>query len=108
MNTNAQFYHTLAQFFLEWEMLHSKVVEKLKIHILCSVTVCRKSCRLWDNVEKYGRTGQATYDNRRMRTASWMSKATNTHSKYVILISFPLQQWLHESALMLRFIIFLF
>jgi hypothetical protein len=39
----------------------------------------------------------------RMRTASWMSKATNTHSKYVIIISFPLQQWLHKSALILRF-----
>jgi len=30
-------------------------------------------------------------------------KATNTHSKYVILIAFPLQKWLHESASMLRY-----
>jgi len=38
-------------------------------------------------VEKYCRAGQATYDNtmRRMRTAYWTTKATNTHSECVIL-----------------------
>ena len=29
--------------------------------------------------------------------------ATNTHSQYVILIAFPLQQWLNERASMLRY-----
>jgi len=50
----------------------------------------RKSCRLWDNVEKYGRCGMATDDNkiRRMRFAWWLTKSTSTHSKYVILIAF--------------------
>jgi len=37
-------------------------------------------------VEKYCRAGQATCK----------TKATNTHSEYVILIAFPLQRWLHE------------
>jgi len=32
-----------------------EVGEKLKIHILCSVSFLRKSCRLWDNVEEYFR-----------------------------------------------------
>ena len=32
----------------------------------------------------------------RMRSASCINKATNTHSEYVILIAFPLQQWLYE------------
>jgi len=32
-----------------------------------------------------------------------MPKATNTHSEYVILIAFSLQQWLHERASMLRY-----
>jgi hypothetical protein len=31
-------------------------VEKIKTHILCSVTFLRKSFRLWDNVEEYGWT----------------------------------------------------
>jgi hypothetical protein len=39
---------------------------------------------------------------RRMRFACWIPKATDTHSEYVILNAFPLQQWLHESASMLR------
>jgi len=39
----------------------------------------------------------------RMRFASCIPKATNTHSEYVILIAFPLQQWLNESASMLRY-----
>jgi len=40
---------------------------------------------------------------RRMRIACWIMKATNTHSEYVILITFPLQQWLHESASILGY-----
>jgi len=39
----------------------------------------------------------------RMRTACWIPKATNTHSEYVMLIDFPLQQWLHERASVLRY-----
>jgi hypothetical protein len=57
-----------------------EVVEKTKTHILCSVTFSRKSCRLWDNVEKYGTAGQTTDGNiiRRMRFACWITKATDT------------------------------
>jgi len=38
-----------------------------------------------------------------MRIAFWKNKATNTNSKYVTLIAFPLQQWLHERASRLRY-----
>ena len=30
------------------------------------------------------------------RIAFWITKATNTHSEYVVLIGVPLQQWLHD------------
>jgi len=42
-----------------------KVVEKIKTHILFSIYFLffRKSCRLWDNVEKFCRDKQATDDN---------------------------------------------
>jgi len=33
-----------------------------------------------------------------MHIAGWIHKATNTHLEYVILIAFPLQQWLYEHA----------
>jgi hypothetical protein len=39
----------------------------------------------------------------RMRIACWITKATDTHSEYVIFIAFPLQQWLQESASLLRY-----
>jgi hypothetical protein len=66
-----------------------KIVEKIKTHILCSINFSQKSCRLSDNVEKYGREGEATDDNiiRRMRFACWITKATDTHSEYVVLIA---------------------
>ena len=44
----------LPQFFLESEMFQIKVVDTIKMHILCPITFSRKSCRLWDNVEKCG------------------------------------------------------
>ena len=46
----------------------------------------RKSCPLWDNVERYCRAGQASYDNiiRRMRIGCCIPKATNTLSGHLI------------------------
>jgi hypothetical protein len=44
----------VAEFFLEWEKFEIKFAEKIKIHILWPITFTRKSCRLWDNVAKYG------------------------------------------------------
>ena len=55
-------------------------------------------------MEKYGGARHATYDNiiRRMRIACWTSKATNTHSEYVIPIAFSRQQLFGECASLLR------
>jgi hypothetical protein len=52
-------------------------------------------------VEKYDRAGQAADDNKiqRMRFVCCITKATDTHSEYVILIDFPRQHWLSERAL---------
>jgi hypothetical protein len=70
--------------FLEREMFHKKIAEKIKIHIVRSINFFfRKSCRSWDNVEKYGRGRQATDDNilRCMRFACWVTAArTHTHT----------------------------
>ena len=53
-------------------------------------------------MEKYGTAGQATDDNtiRRLHAACWITKATDTHSEYAILI--VLRQWLSERPSMLR------
>jgi len=54
---------------------------------------------------KFGTAGQATDDNiiRRMRFGCWITKVAYTGSKCVTLTDFPLQQWLHQSASMLRY-----
>jgi hypothetical protein len=62
-------------------MLQVKVVEKIKTRILCAVIFFfRKSCHFLDNVEKYGRVGQATDDSiiLPMRIARWITTATDT------------------------------
>jgi len=64
MKTNIHFLSYLAHFFLECGMCQTKVVEKIKTHVLYTVTIFfRKSCRLGDNVDKYCGAGQATDDN---------------------------------------------
>jgi hypothetical protein len=69
-------------------MFQIKVVEKIKTRILCSITISRKSCSLWDKVKNYG-IPKATDD---MRFASWIAKTTDTYLEYVIHIAFPRKQ----------------
>ena len=92
---------------LEMRSISVKVVEKIKTHILCSIKFSRKSCKLWDNVENYGRAREAIDDNiiRRMRISCSITKATDTHkhSQYVILIAFPQQQLFRKRASLLRY-----
>jgi hypothetical protein len=52
---------------------------------------------MWQNM---ARVSPATI--RRMRCARWITRATDTHSEYVILITFSRQQWLRELASMVR------
>jgi hypothetical protein len=51
-------------------------------------------------VEKYDGAREATYENiiRRMRLASWVTKAANTHSEYLIFTDFPQHGWSHDRA----------
>jgi hypothetical protein len=62
-----------------------------------------KSCHSWGNVEKYGRARQAADNNviRCMHTACWITRATDTHSDYLILIACTWRQGLcnHTSVL---------
>ena len=53
----------LAQFFSEWRMLQTKVVEKIKTHIFMFSNFLQKLFHLRDNVKKYGTARQAADDN---------------------------------------------
>jgi hypothetical protein len=42
-----------------------------------------------------------------MRIPYWITKTTDTHSEYVILIGFPRQQWLREGASVLLLYVYI-
>jgi hypothetical protein len=82
MKNSIHFWPYLAHFFLEWEMLQTKAVKKIKTHFLFNSPFL-KSCCLWANAEKYCRNGQAADDN---TVHAHCKLDTNTHSEYVTLV----------------------
>jgi len=96
MKTTTHFSSHLAQCFLECEMFQTKVVEEIKTYILRSITVSENRAvyvTMWKNTAEPHRAQMTIW---RMCTACWIPKDTDTHSPYVILIAFPLPQWLQE------------
>jgi hypothetical protein len=82
-------------------MFLTNVVEKIKTHIICSVTFLKyKNFAVFEimrkNTVQPDRLQMAIW---RMPIACWIHLATNTHSVYVLLIAFPLHQWLHDRAI---------
>ena len=76
-------------------MFQTKDVEETKTHIVHSVTFSQKSCC----------TAREATDNsitQHRPFACYITKDTNTYSKYVILTAFPRQQVLRERASMLH------
>jgi len=49
----------LAEFFSDWGLFQKKLKKNRNTHFMFN-TSFRKSCSLWDNVEKRCTTGQAT------------------------------------------------
>jgi len=85
------------------KIFQTKVEDKIKIHILCSISFFENRTvydRTWKNMIEPNRQQMAMWSR---RIARWIPTATNTHSEYVILITFPLQYWLNERASLLRY-----
>ena len=100
MMTSTHFLSYSAQCFSKWEMFQTNITEKIKTRSLCLIPFFfQKSCHLWDDVEKYCRARKATMTIWHTGIACWIPKTTNTHSEYVMLVAFPLLQWLHKCAL---------
>jgi hypothetical protein len=103
MKTNIHFLSYLAQFFLDWEMFQTKVVEKITTHVLCSITPPPLQNRavyeiMWKYIIERGRPQMKIWY---MRIACWIPKATNIHSGCVILTA--LLQWLHVRTAVLHY-----
>ena len=73
-----KFWPYLSQFFSEGRMFQSSVVEKIKIYVLCLIFL-KKSCLLWDKVEKHCRAGQTTDDNMAHVHCKLDTKGYKTH-----------------------------
>ena len=82
----------------------------LRIRNFSEQELCRKSKQIfffksglyemtWKSMVQPSRPHIAIW---RMHIWRWIHKATNTHSEYVLIIAFPLQQLLHECASTLR------
>jgi len=68
--------------------------EKIKTHKVCLVTFLPQNRAayetVWENIVELNRSQMTIW---RMRIACRIPKATNTYSKYVIIIAFPPQKW---------------
>jgi len=67
-------------------MIWTKVVLKMKIDILCPITIFENRALyeiMWKNIVQPDRLQIKIW---RMRFACWMPKATNAHSEHVILL----------------------
>jgi hypothetical protein len=91
----------LSVFFL-LRNVYTKVVEKIKAYILGSIIFFNIVIYeiMWKNTVQPDSPLLTIWC---MRIACWTNKAINIHSKYVVLIAFLLQRWLHERSSLLRY-----
>jgi hypothetical protein len=85
---------------LEWKMIKKKRCrENQDSHFMfnkCLLKILPFCEKMSKNIVDPGRP-QMTIQS--LRTAGWIPKSANTHKfRYIILIAFPLQQWLHECS----------
>ena len=83
MKTNIRFRSYLSQFFLDWKMFQTKVVENFETHILCPITFffLENSSvykTMWKNIVERGRPQMTII---RMRFACWIPKSRDTHTQ---------------------------
>jgi hypothetical protein len=84
MKAEVRFLLFLSQFFLEWEVFQTKVVEKFETHILCSITFFFFFNRavyeiMWKNIVELVRPQMTIW---RIHIESWLLKNINKHSEY--------------------------
>jgi len=75
-------------------MLQRKVVEKIKIHILCPAIFFFESRTVYEIMWKNTDPEKPQMTIRGIHISRWVPKAINTYTylEYVILIAFELQQ----------------
>jgi len=105
MKTNIHYLSYLAQFCLEWSVSDKRCRGNQNAHFVLNTPFFSLENIvvheiMWKNMVEPDRPLTVG----RMSIACWIHKATDTHSQYITLIAFPLQQWLHERASLLRYL----
>jgi len=89
VKTTGHFWSHLAQFFLQREIFQTNVAEKIQNTLFMFSNFFSENRALYENVRKYCGTAKAQLTIWRLCLSYWISKATNTHSQYVMFIFFP-------------------
>jgi hypothetical protein len=99
MQTDVHLWQYLAEFFLEWQTLHTKFVQKIKTRFILNHFFFPKVAASWDDVEKYCTTTLATDDNiiRRKCIVCWTTKTADTPTEYATITDFPQQKLLWKA-----------
>jgi hypothetical protein len=78
-------------------MFQTKVVQQITINFVISNSFVLENPAVYGTMEKYLEPDRSQTTIRGLCVACWIPKA------YVILIAFPLLQWLHECSSILRY-----
>ena len=114
MKTFSYSWQYLAQFFLEWATFYAEVVEKMKTLILRQKTFFLESCHyelMSKNMvepEEPQMTSQYGVSSCMLEKQGYMptrpsTRTHHTHKYVILIIAFPGQQWLRESAPVLSY-----
>jgi hypothetical protein len=96
------FWHISLSFFRMRNVSDNTCSENKNTHFLfCNFFFLNRAVNeiMWKNTVEPDKSQMTVW---RMRIACWLNEATHTRSEYVIHIVYPLQQWLHESASLLK------
>ena len=95
MKANILMWSYLVHFFFRTKNVETRAVEKIETHIyvqwlfpenLIFCEMCKNTVNLdWPQMTIW-----------RMRVPCWITRSINTQPEYVIIIVFPLQQWLRK------------
>jgi len=86
----------------------TKIVEKIKTHILSSITFFFENLTVYEiKLKTIVERERQQMIIQRMLIACWIRQSTNYYLEYVLFIVFLLQPWLYESASTLRYTVHL-
>ena len=82
-------YDNISLIFPRIRNISDQVVAKIKTHILCSISFFSENCAIYEIMWKNMVEPDGPHDNSIwcMHMACWITKATDTHSEYEILIA---------------------